>query len=125
MSLQLTVKSRIYDPDLRSIIFYAMDGAKPVLCAVAQDALLDMGGGSKQLSSVKLLLLFDKYRPQLLEIAARKYEAGGAVGDTIQVGLHDLVAVRLACTPSAQLGPPEARAGNGHGVPAPIGAVSA
>ena len=60
MSLKLTVKSRIYDPDLRSIIFYAMDGSKPVPCAVAQDALLDMGGGSKQLSSVKLLLLFDK-----------------------------------------------------------------
>jgi len=104
MSLNLTVKSRIYDPDLRSIIFYAMDGAKPVPCAVTQEAVLDMGGGSKQLSSVKLLLLFDKYRPQLLEIAARKYEAGGTVGDMIQVGLHDLIAVRLAGALSAQPG---------------------
>ncbi len=101
MSIKLTVKSRIYDPDLRSIIFYAMDGAKPVPCAVTQETVLDMSGGSKQLSSVKLLLLFDKYRSRLLEIAANKYEAGGTVGDMIRVGLHDLVVVRLASALSA------------------------
>ena len=96
MSLKLTVKSRIYDPGLRSIIFYAMDEAKQVPCAVTQETVLDLGGGFRQLSSVKLLLLFDKYRSQLLEIAAKKYEAGETVGDMIQVGLNDLVAVRLA-----------------------------
>ncbi len=104
MSIRLIVKSRIYDPVLRSIVFYAMDGAKPVPCAVTQETVLDMSGCSKQLSSVKLLLLFDKYRPQLLEIAAKKYEAGGTVGDMIQVGLHDLVDVRPA---SALPVPPE------------------
>ena len=110
MSLKLIVKSRIYDPDLRSIVFYAMDGAKPVPCAVTQETILDMDGGSKQLSSVKLLLIFDKHRPQLLEIAAKKYEAGGTVGDMIQVGLHDLVTVRPASDLSA---PPGTAIGSG------------
>ena len=110
MSLKLTVKSRIYDPDLRSIIFYAIDGTKPVPCAVTEETVIDMDGGSKPLSSVKLLLLFDKYRSQLVEIAARKYATGGMVGDMIQVGLHDLVVVRPASALSA---PPETAVGSG------------
>ncbi|MGL4962518.1 MAG: DUF1488 family protein [Inquilinus sp.] len=104
MSLKFTMKSRNYDPVLRSIIFYAMDGAKPVPCAITEEAVIDMGNGSKQLSSVKLLLLFDKYCPQLLEIAAKKYVAGRTAGDMVQIGLQDLVAVHLPSAPTAQPG---------------------
>ena len=84
MPLTFPRRYRQLDADAANVIFPGQDGEKTVTCKVATDVLRAWLGA--EAAGADLLAAFDRNRPRIEALAARKYElANGA--DTVSVTL--------------------------------------